>query len=236
MLVSNVSGHGVSNQAPLQEKLSERINSKTNAIHKRVEKSQFVELLLAGQLEPKKYHQYLTDLLVIYRALEKNIELSLKTTPELKSIYFPELCRERSLEADLTSFDFNKLIAAPSKAALAYVEHLDKLDHQDPLMLAAHAYVRYLGDLAGGRIIKDHIKKIWPQATEFYNFSKLLEKHDKKSAWSFKEFLKGKFDQLQLTNTERDTFIAEAIKAFEYAEEVLNAALVSNNLKIEDLD
>ena len=57
----------------------------------------------------------------------------------------------------------------------------DLADSSDPSPLLAHAYVRYLGDLSGGQVIRRAIAKAYgvesadSAGTRFYEFGKLGE-------------------------------------------------------------
>jgi hypothetical protein len=62
---------------------------------------------------------------------------------------------------------------------LTHIHHLSTSPGQAPLLLA-HAYVRYLGDLSGGQIIGDRIKRAYglkdKEGIAFYDFSSKGEK------------------------------------------------------------
>jgi len=59
-------------------------------------------------------------------------------------------------------------------AALGYVQRLQQLAADDPPLLVAHAYVRYLGDLSGGqllsRIVAGAYGLVDGRGTRFYDF------------------------------------------------------------------
>jgi len=72
-------------------------------------------------------------------------------------------------------------LLSPVPQALAdYVGHVQRLaDAADPSPLLAHAYVRYLGDLSGGQVIRRRISKAYGLEAEegsgvrFYEFNEL---------------------------------------------------------------
>lgn len=47
----------------------------------------------------------------------------------------------------------------PSKDVLAYLEHLDRIAAQDPVLLLAHAYTQYMALTAGGQIIQRMVRR-----------------------------------------------------------------------------
>ena len=61
-----------------------------------------------------------------------------------------------------------------TQAAQAYVQRLQALGREQPLLLAAHAYVRYLGDLNGGQMLSARVARqlqLAPgQGLAFYDF------------------------------------------------------------------
>lgn len=69
---------------------------------------------------------------------------------------------------------------APPSQLTKFIERIHTIaSSPDPSALLAHAYVRYLGDLSGGQIIRRHIAKAYGLdpvsglGTQFYEFQKL---------------------------------------------------------------
>jgi len=63
---------------------------------------------------------------------------------------------------------------------MEYTTHLQALsDSADPSLLLAHAYVRYVGDLSGGQVIRRHVAKAYGtdvasgEGVRFYDFKSL---------------------------------------------------------------
>lgn len=194
---------------------SKRLYEQTSAIHRQVETSPFVKQLSSRQLSKESYSQYLVDLFPIYEFLESQMK-----ERSFESIYYKDLCRADAINEDIHAFQAEKL--TPSQASQKYLSHLIALATTEPLMLLAHAYVRYLGDLSGGFIIKNMVLKIFPNASvKFYNFDTLLAG---KNAETFKKEWKEKLDQLPLTQDQQARFIEEARKAYEFAGEMFEAA------------
>ncbi|KAJ9103727.1 hypothetical protein QFC21_002187 [Naganishia friedmannii] len=55
----------------------------------------------------------------------------------------------------------------PPPALSNFVDHLRQISKERPALLLAHAYVRYLGDLSGGQIVRGKIRRVYglPSAT-----------------------------------------------------------------------
>ena len=47
----------------------------------------------------------------------------------------------------------------PSREVQAYLEHLDRIAAQDPVLLLAHAYTQYMALTAGGKIIQRMVRR-----------------------------------------------------------------------------
>lgn len=66
------------------------------------------------------------------------------------------------------------LISSPPPAFHAYISRLTHLIEEEPRMLLAHSYIRYMGDLSGGQIMKRNIRKAYGladvQGTTFFEF------------------------------------------------------------------
>lgn len=194
---------------------SKRLYEETKSAHEQVESMDFVVSLRNQKLSQTDYVQYLTDLILVYSALEECLRTNLGITA-IQTLYDDRLCRTKKLEKDIQSFQEEKLI--PSKAAQDYAKHLKELSTQSPLLLLAHSYVRYLGDLSGGRMMKKFVEQLFPgEHTHFYNFDEALGENAIGTKFvEYKNGWKQKLDSLSLTDEEKRDLIEEAKKGFEY--------------------
>lgn len=134
--------------------LAARLRTATHELHRRVERAGLMPALLRGQLPLAGYLALLRNLQAIYAALEAGLARH-AAHPQLAPLPLAGLARAPALAADLES------LHGPGwarelplcAAALAYVERLRQLADRQPALLAAHAYVRYLGDLNGGQVL-----------------------------------------------------------------------------------
>jgi heme oxygenase len=78
-------------------------------------------------------------------------------------------------------------VSAPPPGVRSYVAYLEKLDASndsvDHSRLLAHAYVRYMGDLSGGQMIRNKLVKVYdlPETgagASFYDFGPLQGSSD----------------------------------------------------------
>ncbi len=203
--------------------LTQSLKEETIGIHAQLEKHEFVKRLLGDTLEASSYQQSLVDLRVVYEVLEAGIRLNLNTHPQLRKIYFPELERFTAIKEDLSSLSFKSLPVHVSNIANDYATYLNQLAQNEPLLLIAHAYARYLGDMSGGMILKGHVNKKWPDAIQLYDFTAVLKKTQKTNLANFKEFYKECLDNLALSQKEILEILKEAKVAFEYSEKMFDA-------------
>lgn len=135
----------------------------TKELHHEAETTKFAKLLLSGKISKEDYTRYLYQLLAIYSPIEFSAHQqgffdTLPGLPRLNGIYQ----------------DFREL-AEPGKhyqllpATVDYHAYLIKLGNDPEFhhLIKAHMYVRHMGDLNGGQIIK---KQVPFTSGKFYDF------------------------------------------------------------------
>lgn len=154
--------------------LAARLREQTWPLHRQVERAGIMPTLLGGRLPRAGYCVLLRNLREIYRTLEDALRRHAGEAA-LSPIVLPPLFRADALAADLTALQGRGWEALPlMPAAGAYVRRLQALDRRQPARLVAHAYVRYLGDLAGGqivgRIVGESLRLAGDRGRRFYDF------------------------------------------------------------------
>jgi heme oxygenase (biliverdin-producing, ferredoxin) len=135
----------------------------TKDLHHEAEKTKFAKELLSGKISNKNYANYLYNMLAIYDPIEWYAK---------RQGFFdkmPDLPRLKSIYADFLEIDDGEyLYLTPS--TVGYVNYLHKLgnDSEHKHLIKAHLYVRHMGDLNGGQIIKKQVAHI--SSGKFYDF------------------------------------------------------------------
>lgn len=170
--------------------------------------------LLRGEVHEPSYAALLSNLLAIYAVLEPALDRH-SQHPSLSWIAASALRRAATLRADLAALPGGVLRAegAVVPATLAYVERLKAIDGSNPRLLVAHAYVRYLGDLSGGQLLKravsDNARLGVPAPVSFYHFGDAIT--TAALVLAFREGLAS----IKPAPLDEDAILAEAKHAFE---------------------
>jgi heme oxygenase len=206
--------------------LAERLKSGTAAMHRRVERSAFMSRMLHGEIERGAYVGFLHNLRAVYGALEPAL-LRQSADPVVAPLVLPELFRCRALDLDMQVLTRGQAdLEAPLRpATVQYVERLNELDATAPSLLVAHAYVRYLGDLSGGQVLRRIVARglclEGGAGTTFYDFGGDAGLRQ----------LKGRFrsglQAIEARTQDTDAIVAEAVSAFERHEAMFEQLAVS---------
>ena len=155
--------------------LSARLRAETKDLHHEVERAGIMPALLRGQLALPTYCALLRNLHALYAALEPAL-LRHAAHAAVAPVFFPALFRQAALADDLNALHGPGWAQAfdVKPATLRYAARLHVLDTRQPELLAAHVYVRYLGDLSGGQMLRKIVAKSFgldtPDGTRFYDF------------------------------------------------------------------
>lgn len=151
----------------------------------------------------------------VYVALEEEIERN-KDNPVYAPLYFPEeLHRKAALERDMAFWYGPRWQEAIpyTQATRRYVQRLQEVGREEPELLVAHAYTRYLGDLSGGQVLKKIAQKALDlpasgEGVDFFSFPSIA------SATKFKQLYRSRMNTLEMTPEVRQRVLEEAKTAF----------------------
>nr|YP_010195558.1 heme oxygenase [Gracilaria baiana]UAD82955.1 heme oxygenase [Gracilaria baiana] len=210
--------------------LAQQLREGTTKAHSMAENVSFVKSFLGGVVDKKSYRRLIANLFFVYTALEEEIEKN-KNHFVVRSIYFPELNRTLSLKKDLEYYygsNWEEEVC-PSSATKIYVDRIRNISVNQPELLIAHAYTRYMGDLSGGQILKRIAQTAMNlssnEGTDFYNF------HNIKDEKRFKIIYRQALDNAPINQMQIEQIIAEANTAFNLNMKVFQE-LNSNFIKI----
>ena len=193
--------------------LAKQLKVGTKKSHSAAENTSFVASFLRGVVDEESYKTLVSDLYFVYRAMEEEVR-RLKNNEFVKVVYFPELERELALERDVRYYwgPNWRAIITPSDSAQLYANRIREIGLKDPLLLVAHHYTRYLGDLSGGQILKGIAQKAMNlregEGLQFYEFEQVEDTKE------FKVKYRAALDTLELDQSQIDAIIAEANYAF----------------------
>jgi len=204
--------------------LSQSLREGTQHSHTLAENTAYMKCFLKGIVEKVPFRKLLANLYFVYGTLEDSF-FEYRDHPILGKMYFPELNRRAQLAKDLAFYygeNWEDKIK-PTRNGLNYVLRLQELAEHNPILLIAHAYVRYLGDLSGGQGLKGIVRAALElpadQGTAMFEFDALPSVGDRRQ---FKAQYRDALDALDLDETMIELIVAEANYAFELNRDVMH--------------
>ena len=178
--------------------------------HEQAEGTEFVSDLLAGRAHPHQYAAYLARLRDVYAALEHAVR-DHRHDPVVAQVYDESLCRLIGLDADLDFWWPGADRSSGSPAADRYRERIDRA-RSAPALLVAHHYTRYLGDLSGGRMLAQAMRRGYEGLDRgglaFYEFGAIPK------PVAYKRAYRDRLDGLRLDPPLRAAMVEEVRSAF----------------------
>ncbi|XP_077474909.1 heme oxygenase 1a [Stigmatopora argus] len=213
---------GKYNMGEVGSDLSEQIKEATKDNHVKAENTELMLSYQRGEITLPQYKLLLCSLHEIYKVLEEELDKNC-SHPGVAPIYFPqELDRLESLENDLEHFfgpDWSRKLIVPA-ATHRYTQRLREIGKDNPVLLVAHAYTRYLGDLSGGQVLgkitQKSLKLTGKEGLSFFYFPAV------NSANRFKQLYRSRMNAIELTEEESAAVLKEAILAFEFNTQVFD--------------
>ena len=217
----------------LNPTLAQRLKAETKALHTAAERSRFMAVLLRGQMGRAPYCAMLRNLHAIYAALEPALARR-ALHPVIAPVFLPGLGRTDALAYDLLALHGADWASAfellPS--SVHYVQHLHAIETAQPERLLAHAYVRYLGDLSGGQMLRRIVAASLrlPRVhgagcgTAFYDFG------DAAGTQALTAALRAGLDGVVVDDDGADAIVAEARLAFEWHHRLFDELALASGL------
>lgn len=135
------------------------IKELTTDQHKNAERQEFVKTLMSGTISHDLYATYLYNQLQCYSTLEK--------WAFMHNLFkhMPGLQRAEKIHQDFAELWLHDEKPVVTQSTQDYCKHINTLS-KNPQRLYAHIYVRHLGDLSGGQMIR----KRTPGPNNYYHF------------------------------------------------------------------
>jgi heme oxygenase len=204
---------------PRKVGLAFQLDNGTRKSHSVAQNSAFVTGFFKGLSNRDSYSQLLTSLYFVYVAMEDAFDTTSETM--VKTMDDGELRRVDAARKDMQFFFGNawEERITPSKAAKKYVDRVKEVAKNQPRLLIAHQYTRYLGDLFGGQMMGGMAAKSLDlrdgNGIAFYNFDEIDDTTDFITGWYTK------LNALDLSEAEKEMIVDEANLVFEFNIEIL---------------
>ena len=185
----------------------------TKESHSAAENTKFVASFLRGVVDYEEYRKLLTNFYYVYDTMEQRIRET--EDPMVQAIRSENLERKEGIERDLEYYYGAewKEKQIPSDACNKYCHRINEIAEESPYLLVAHHYTRYIGDLSGGKILKEITARVLKppvgKGLDFYEFPSIPD------AKLFKQNYRACLDNLGTTVPQENALIAEANYAFE---------------------
>ena len=192
---------------------SKQLKEGTKKSHSMAENTSFVASFLRGVVDESKYRQLVANFYFIYHALESEMNMN-KDNPFVGPIRLNGLERHDALIKDCEYFygDNWREKIYPTEQTQRYVSRIHEVAKENPELLIALHYTRYMGDLSGGQILKGIAQKalgLKEDGLAFYEFPEITDKK------TFKDSYRRVLDtMIPATQKDVDGIIVEANYAF----------------------
>ena len=184
----------------------------TKESHSAAENTKFVASFLRGVVDYEEYRKLLTNFYYVYDTMEQRIRES--EDPMVQAVRSESLERKEGIERDLEYYygaDWKEK-QIPSDACNKYCHRINEVAEENPFLLVAHHYTRYIGDLSGGKILKEITARVLKppagKGLDFYEFPSIPD------AKLFKQNYRAVLDNLGTDSSQENALITEANYAF----------------------
>jgi heme oxygenase len=192
---------------------SETLRAATMPVHETANHSPYISALLGGELSVDAFAALASQLYYVYSAIEEAAE-AMRDDPVAGKFVFDELTRQPALRQDM-EFYFGpswESTISPLPATEAYCARIREAATSWSGGFVAHHYTRYLGDIAGGQVIRHKLKNlhgVTGPGSLFYVFDQIP------SAPKFRDNYRELLNTAPWDAQERKRVIMESIRAYE---------------------
>ncbi len=185
----------------------------TKESHSAAENTKFVASFLRGVVDYEEYRKLLTNFYYVYDTMEQRIRET--EDPMVQAVRSESLERKEGIERDLEYYYGSEWRdkQIPSEACNKYCARINEVAEENPYLLVAHHYTRYIGDLSGGKILKEITARVLKppagKGLDFYEFPSIPD------AKMFKQNYRAVLDNLGTTTSQEKSLIEEANYAFQ---------------------
>ena len=199
-----------------QEPLSKLVREGSDVLHKKAERRPFMRVFFRSQLTKDQYSEWLGRLSYVYDALE-DVARDLQGDEVWGRFYLPELFRSERIDQDLKFFvgdDWRSRIT-PSPVTKEYADRIRWAGSEWRPGFVAHQWLRYLGSLSGGKVLKGLVQKAYslPDSSDGLAFYEFPEIDD---APTFLKAYHEKMNTLPLDDADKAKVVDEANRAFQF--------------------
>ncbi|GAA4942851.1 heme oxygenase [Actinomycetospora succinea] len=192
---------------------SQSLRRATAAAHERAHHSAYMDALLGGRLALEDYATLVVQYWHIYSALEDGAD-RLADHPVVGGFAVDALRRRDAIAADLAFLRGGDRAGdvEPLPTTAAYVARIRETVDDWPGGWVAHHYTRYLGDIAGGQVVRVLLERTYGvtgDGARFYDFAALGP------VPPFRARYRGLLDAAPWDEVERARIADEACHAFE---------------------
>jgi heme oxygenase len=209
-----------SSPATTRPSFSAALRQATWDAHGDAEQAPWLTALVAGEVDLRGYAELVAQHHFAYAALEAAVE-AMRDDPAAGPFVDDRLTRGPALVADLEALlgPGWRDEVAPSPATAAYVARLEAVCSTWPGGFVAHHYVRYLGDLSGGQMLRKRIEDVYDigpsSGTAFYDFARIDD------LGAYKDDYRAKLDEVPWDDDERARVIDEVLVGYRHNTAVL---------------
>ncbi len=200
------------------------IKAKSTLLHSVAENTGYIKKLVDCTATVEGYSEYLLNLHRVYKAIE-NALVKNENNPNVKPFVTTELFRSELIQKDIEVLLGDKASSVSVLASTeAYVDRINEVSENNPELVIAHAYTRFLADLFGGRVFFSLLSEkynIKNEALNYYTFPKIQD--PKEYVMNYHNML----NTLNLSDDLKDKFVHEINNSYIY-----NIA-ISNELDIK---